>query len=46
MNPYALIQQGGLSSVTNCDNGFALGKNLSSNNLALAKPPPYVRYPN
>jgi hypothetical protein len=39
-NPYALINQnGGLSSVTNCNFGYATaGTNLSSNLSALANP--------
>jgi hypothetical protein len=40
-NPYANIQQGGLHSVTNCNNGFSTGGILSANNSAEANPVPY-----
>jgi hypothetical protein len=40
-NPYANIQQGGLHSVTNVNNGYSTGGILSANNSAEANPVPY-----
>jgi hypothetical protein len=41
-NPYALINQnGGLSSVTNCNSGYSTGGVIPSNMLGLANPVPY-----
>jgi hypothetical protein len=45
-NPYANIQQGGLHSVTNCNNGYSTGGILSANNLGEANPVPYRAYGN
>ena len=41
-NPYALINQnGGLSSVTNCNPGYSTGGIIPSNMLGIANPVPY-----
>ena len=44
-NPYALINQnGGLSSVTNCNHGYSTGGVIPSNMLGIANPVPYKAY--
>jgi len=41
-NPYALVNQnGGLSSVTNCNAGYSTGGVIPSNMLGIANPVPY-----
>ena len=41
-NPYALINQnGGISSVTNCNAGYSTGGVIPSNMLGIANPVPY-----
>jgi hypothetical protein len=41
-NPYALVNQnGGLSSVTNCNPGYSTGGVIPSNLLGIANPVPY-----
>jgi hypothetical protein len=41
-NPYALINQnGGISSVTNCNAGYSTGGVIPSNLLGIANPVPY-----
>jgi hypothetical protein len=45
-NPYANIQNGGLHSVTNCNNGYSTGGVLQADNLGLANPVPYQPHSN
>ena len=40
-DPYALVQKGGIHSVTDCNNGYSTGGFLPANQLGLANPVPY-----